>query len=143
MMASTRIIAHIVSVTLLSLTLLAGSASAECAWVLWIEETTLERTTEKVTWTFERNIHDTRSACESALPKAIEHWVKVYQSMGHAVVAAGEEGPPAGLIVRIEPPAFRRVTAGLRGADGKAQWVTVRNFYCFPYTLDPRGPKGK
>lgn len=35
MMASTRIIARIVSVALLSLTLLAGSASAECAWVLW------------------------------------------------------------------------------------------------------------
>jgi hypothetical protein len=34
MMASTRIIARIVSVALLSLTLLAGSTSAECAWVL-------------------------------------------------------------------------------------------------------------
>ncbi len=143
MMASTRIIAHVVSGTLVSLTILAGSASAECAWVLWIEETTLERTAERVTWTFERNIHDTRNACELALPKAIENWVKVYQSMGYAVVAADEEGPPAGLIVRIEPPAFRRITAGSRGADGKVQWVTVRNFYCFPDTLDPRGPKGK
>lgn len=35
MMASTRIIARIVSVLLLSLTLLAGWASAECAWVVW------------------------------------------------------------------------------------------------------------
>ena len=37
MMASTRIMAGIVSVLLSSLTLLAGSASAECAWVLWTE----------------------------------------------------------------------------------------------------------
>ena len=36
MMASTRIIVRIVSVALLSLTLLAGSASAECAWILWV-----------------------------------------------------------------------------------------------------------
>lgn len=63
--------------------------------------------------------------------------------MGHAIVAAGEEGPPDGLIVRIEPSALRRVTAGLRAADGKAQWVTVRNFYCFPDTVDSRGPKGR
>lgn len=143
MIASMQIIARIVSVTLLSLTLLAGSASAECAWVLWIEQATFSAVRSSVTWTFERNIHDTRSACESALPRAMEDWVKIYQSMGHAVVAAGEEGPPAGLFVRIEPPAFRRVTAGLRSADRKAEWVTVHNFYCFPATLDPRGPKGK
>lgn len=34
-MASMRIIVRIVSVALFSLTLLTGSASAECAWVLW------------------------------------------------------------------------------------------------------------
>ena len=140
MIASTRLITCIV---LLSLTLFAGSAFPECTWVLWIEEKMLERATEKITWTFETNIHDTRSACESALPKAMEHWVKVYQSMRHALVAPGQEGPPNGLIVRIEPSPFRHVTAGLRSADGKAQWVTVRNFHCFPDTLDPRGPKGR
>ena len=35
MMASMRIMARIGSVTLLNLALLAGSASAECAWVVW------------------------------------------------------------------------------------------------------------
>jgi hypothetical protein len=35
MMASTRTLARIVSAAVLSLALLAGSASAECAWVLW------------------------------------------------------------------------------------------------------------
>jgi hypothetical protein len=36
MMASTPTIARTVSVALLSLPLLVGSASAECAWVLWV-----------------------------------------------------------------------------------------------------------
>jgi len=37
MIASIRIKSRIVSIVPLSLTLLAGSASAECAWVLWVQ----------------------------------------------------------------------------------------------------------
>jgi len=106
-----------------------GTASAECAWVLWIEEKNLERTKpEQITWTFNRNVHETRNACESALPKAIDDRVEVYRVMGHSVVRPGEEDPGVGRIVVIQPPAFRRVTAGSRGADGSVEWVTQHNF---------------
>ena len=37
-MASIRIITRIISVVLLNVTLLAGSAMAECAWVLWVDD---------------------------------------------------------------------------------------------------------
>jgi hypothetical protein len=136
-----RLIANLVAFSLLAS---AATAYAECAWVLWSEEKTLERTkAEQITWTFDRKVHETRKACESALPKAIDARVEVYQFMGHSVVRPGEEGPGSGLVVVIQPPAFSRVTAGSRGADGKVEWVTQHNFYCYPDTVDPRGPKEK
>ena len=124
----------------------AATASAECAWVLWIEEKTLERTkTEQISWTFDRKIHETRKACESALPKAMDAKVEDYRYIGHSIVRLGEEGPRSGLIVFItSSPPLRRVTAGSRGAgDGKGEWVTEHDFYCYPDTVDPRGLKRK
>ena len=128
------------------LLLTTATASAECAWVLWMEEKTLERTkAEEITWTFDRKIHETRKACESALPKAMDAKVEDYRYIGHSIVRLGEEGPRSGLIVFItSSPPLRRVTAGSRGVgDGKGEWVTEHDFYCYPDTVDPRGTKGK
>lgn len=141
-MASTRIIARIASVLLLTLPLLAGSTSAECAWVLWTETETLERGKQDITWTFNRNVQETRNACESALPAAMDNKVEVYASIGYSVIRSDEGAPVSGRFVRKDPPGLRSVTAGSRGGEGKAGWVTVHEFYCFPDTIDPRGPKG-
>ena len=71
--------------------------------------------------------------------------VEDYRYIGHSIVRLGEEGPRSGLIVFItSSPPLRRVTAGSRGAgDGKGEWVTEHDFYCYPDTVDPRELKRK
>jgi hypothetical protein len=134
-------IVRIVSVALLSIALLAGPTSAECAWVLWEEIEFLGQGRSSTTdWAFKRVIHDTRKACESALPGAMNDAVSVWSSLGHSVIGRGEDGPKSGSIV-FKEQASRRVTAGARGDDGNPLWVRVSKFYCFPATLDPRGPR--
>ncbi len=116
-------------------TVSAGSAAAECAWVLWVEETVLEQGRSTVTWKFDRNnIHETRPACESALPRAIDRMVEVYGSMGFPLVKFGESVPDSHRFVRKPYP--RHLTVVWPKA------VEEIEFVCLPDTIDPRGPKG-
>jgi hypothetical protein len=140
-MASTRIIARIASVALLSLTLLAGSASAECAWVLWTE--TEERSLKPKpdpkygkgdpTWKFDHNVHDTRAACELALSREMLAEVRAFKSAGAQVFQPPEEPPD--FAIRIGE---RRITI-----QKQNDWFLIYNHACLPDTMDPRGPKGK
>lgn len=119
----------------------APTVYAECAWVLWTETTERAAGSEKTSWEWDKNSHETRKACELALPTAVNNKVAVYGGMGFSVVRPGEESPASGKFVVKQPPPFRSVSAGSRGEDGKVRWVTVYEFYCFPDTIDPRGPK--
>jgi hypothetical protein len=141
MMASTRIMAGIVSVFLSSLTLLAGSASAECAWVLWTE--TQERSLKpkpdpkygkgEPTWKFDHNVHDTRAACEAVLSREMDATVKVFRSAGAQLFQPPGEAPD--FFIRTGE---RRITI-----QKQNDWFLIYNYACLPDTLDPRGPKGK
>jgi hypothetical protein len=125
-------------VALLLVAMLSGSASAECAWVLWTEETRWP----DMTWTFDRNIHGTRRACESDLPSAMDSKVGVFSSLGYVILGPGDEAPKSGSFVRkIARGSLRRVVAGAVGQDGKSIWLATYDFHCFPDTFDPRGQK--
>lgn len=78
MMASTRIIARIVSVALLSLTLLAGSTSAECAWVLWSTVYTKNKEGRlQLDGTHAASVHATKEACDREQREGAEQVRKI------------------------------------------------------------------
>ena len=125
------------SVALLLVATLSGSAAAECAWVLWTE--TEDFSSGSSLTVFDRNLYETRAACDAALVRWLESRIKNDSKTGVTIV---RDAFPAsdGHFVRIEIP-FRRVTSVFR-KDGKAR-VQQDSYSCLPDTLDPRGPKGK
>jgi len=120
-MVFSRIIASIASVTLLSLTLLAGAASAECAWMLWMEGTgTLRQQTERVWEVYDTT--DSQQNCKARLPAAREAMAITLRETGDEVsVLSG------GTVRRLRK----------NGAE------IFYRFQCLPDTIDPRGQKGK
>lgn len=122
MMASTRIIARIVSVALLSLTLLAGSTSAECAWVLWEEQKIIalgqKSSVDKWEVLFAR---ETQERCERLLTRVLEGFVTAHREEGQRI----ESG-----------------THYFTGTTAVGDRI-IHKFHCLPDTVDPRGPKGK
>ena len=149
-MASAWIIGRNLAVALLSLMLLAGSASAECAWVRWTEREIMSTVYAwKKNVSFDRKMYETRKACEAALIEWMEWQVKVEADAGARVFrrgARGDEGRPAdfqGSFWRIDIP-MRQITEVHRKDGGNVgEWTTVSQYSCLPDTLDPRGPKGE
>lgn len=112
-MTLTKTIARIATVIPLSLTLLAGSAAAECAWVLWdYDRVPLPRgRVSKKMWIVVSG-HQSLPDCEvkrKELAKDIELAMKEYDKM-------------------IGEKASEPYNSGL---------------VCLPDTIDPRGPKGR
>ena len=98
-----------------------GTASAECAWLMWIEGTgTLGDKTEKVWEVYDTT--NTQEDCKARLPAASE-------AMAMALREGGDETRvlPGGTIRRMRK-------------DGAEIFYL---FQCLPDTIDPRGPKGK
>ncbi len=102
---------RIVSLTLLSLTLLAGSASAECAWVLWAEG--LMSGVTKSSWSL-LDATETREECDRRLRVrlAMQAGKSHVEILGDGYI----DGPGSQSAIRV--------------------WLR-----CFPDTIDPRGPK--
>jgi len=118
------------TVAVLGLLAVATSASAECAWVLWLEDSRWSTTNLPF---HEWNLvggHPSKDACES---KIAERLISSASSM------------------KREPAKGRTDTLEVEGnvATSKYQWIdgpsggwSIR-YLCLPDTLDPRRPKGK
>lgn len=134
MMASMRIIACIVSVALLSLTLVAGSASAECAWVLWSEISDVgpHQITSIRSWGVLIAL-ETRTECEDML-------TRIWQQQ------LDEENKPSPDKSETMKSVYSRlgfIEVIQRGQQGQFLGKHTTRYQCLPDTLDPRGPKGR
>ena len=101
----------------------ASSASAECAWVVWIQRSVgpIDMTAEPPWLVVETA--PTYAACESAKPERLKYAARPQDNV---VTAAFENS----------------VTKTIRDAEGRSATWLIR-IQCFPDTVDPRGPKGK
>jgi len=99
-----------------------GTASAECAWVMWEQ---WFGPSSVIPLSFARTGTSSEAACRIELRKAIAH-------VEGSAVNPGEEP-------RVDGDAVVFTTR-----QGSSKVLTgVRNFLCLPDTMDPRGPKGK
>jgi hypothetical protein len=101
-----------------------GPASAECAWVLWMRETSYSGVDEKP-WELQRAV-PTYKGCEAAQADSIKNITVFWTKPGVTV-------SPVGSTVLIS----------IHDSDGKIVTSEMRYFRCLPDTIDPRGPKGK
>src|SRR5437867_1803266 len=117
--------------TLASLLLFASSVSAECAWVLWNEETRQDFTanTEARVW------HVTAAAptkveCETRLRQEIE-------------MVTHPETPPKHVPYKVRGDAVQFFHFPSDDPNAKAvRWQTF-GYACLPDPVDPRGSTGK
>jgi hypothetical protein len=104
---------------------LATSASAECAWVFWLESSgppTYESSTSTVSaW-------GTKQECEQALTKKLRSDSSSLRAAKGEVTVDEIIGKP-------------RVI--WRAATRSGALITTFTYICLPDTVDPRGPKGK
>ncbi len=105
----------------LSLLARAATASAECAWVFWLEVSdppTRESSSRPLSgW-------GTREACEQALTQKL----------------ASDSVKDTSMDVTVDPQAGRPRLWVRR--KGHSEPLAVYTYVCLPDTVDPRGPKG-
>lgn len=126
--------AIIVAATIL---LVSMPVEASCVWVLWTQTESMragERRT--VEWDFDRNVHDSRAGCESALDDTRDEAVEIHGRLGAKV--ARQLPVEHDFFIRLGE---RRVIIGRRNDPSGPDWSLVYNYACLPDTLDPRGPK--
>ncbi len=133
-------------VALLLLVVGTGTASAECAWVLWTETQAMskDKAGNWETVSFDRNVYETRKACEVALVKWMKDKVQIWgRDEGIKVFRHDEDTSDfKGRFMRIDIPR-RRVTDVFKEKDtGETRDLIVYQYTCLPDTVDPRGPKG-
>src|SRR5215813_3853548 len=94
----------------------AGTARAECAWVMWLEQTTLRGGDKQVEW----------------VPTGVPTSRDCYDSLKSAMKTQSKPEPGSTLEVRGNQIVRK---------SGVATWILA--YSCLPDTVDPRGPKGK
>jgi hypothetical protein len=125
--------------------LLASSATAFAAWVLRTETEAMSKVPEGryKSVSFDRNVYDTREACEVALVQLIEGRARTARDIGIKVFRPGEDSTDyKDTLLRIDTAA-RRVTEVLREQGPGPRSLVAEEYTCLPDTVDPRGPKGK
>ena len=104
-----------------------ATASAECAWVLWVDDESISSRTGKTqTWDI-LSAHETKQACEARSNVAWKERREWLSGLGFG-------------IGHVPVPGY--VGGAKRWDDGTTTSI-VNRYYCLPDTIDPRGPKGK
>ena len=112
-----------VRVVLLALVLVVSSiASAECAWVLWVETSRLSAGVRASYWNI-TTIHTTQTECMAEIDRVIEEVAEQQRKAGAREVVRFNEDR---LAYRYDARTFLRRAA-----------TTVR-YLCLPHTVDPR-----
>jgi hypothetical protein len=127
-------IARILSVALLALAVLAGSASAECAWVLWYEEGLIQFPQDQplstsMSWKLVR-ASVTAAECKLALAAEI-------------IKRSSPRDPNRWGIMVFNDSVSEDLFDVTDGQKGRLLSTTLFKYICLPDTIDPRGPKGK
>ena len=100
----------------LSLLTWSATAYAECAWVLWLEQTTLRGGDKQVEW----------------VPTGVQTSRDCYDSLKSTMKTQSKPEPGSTLEVR-----------GNQIVRKSGFATSILAYSCLPDTVDPRGPKGK
>jgi hypothetical protein len=121
----------------------AATASAECAWVLWVitdtDDAGLKQRHPDVYGMKVGEFYDTRAACETEAKSVRE---KAYKDDVRMMQALDDGKAP--LLHQVEERGeYGYFTSMVERNTGKRVGWTAHAWRCFPDTIDPRGPKGK
>ena len=103
-------------IAVLSLLAWAATAHAECAWVLWLEQTTLRGGDKQVEW----------------VPTGVPTSRDCYDSLKSAMKMQSKPEPGSTLEVRGNQIVRKSGVA-----------TSILAYSCLPDTVDPRGPKAR